>query len=310
MRDFLRFSTDARQTPQWGKYLSSIGWDVEVVGKTQVFIKRIPVIGGSVIKIQHPKNPLPFKKIDGVAKRYHSLAVIIEPDTLGYKEGEFLKNTYRKSKLKFVHTATIKIDLTQSEKELLRSFSENARRNIRKAQTNDLIVKKIFLNKEADDSQFQTFYSLLKNLTRLKRFYIPSYEEYFKKMTAFKKSSILLFAYQKGSSEPIATIWLAYFDKTIAYFQTGITEKGYQTFANYLLVWEGLKLAKKLKLKVFDFEAIFDPRYPKNHKAWKNFTEFKKRFHGTIVEYPPVWIKFYNPLFKATYLLGTFFDNK
>src|SRR5260370_39271191 len=112
-------------------------------------------------------------------------------------------------------------------------------------------------------------------------------------MNAFKDTSILLFAYEKGGSDPIGAIWMAYYDNVISYFQTGITEKGYNLLANYLLVWEGLKLAKKLKLDVFDFETVYDPRYAKDHVRWKGYTEFKKRFHGTVVEYPPSWIKLY-----------------
>ncbi len=309
MRDFGSFSGDARQTKQWGNYLSQIGWDIENIGNLQIFIRKIPLINCSVIKIQHPKGPIPFQKINDIAKKYHALLVLIEPDQVGYKETDYIKFKYQKSKLRFVHTSTIKIDLSRSKKTLWQSFSENARRNIRKSQNNNLIVKKVFLKKEKDDQQFKNFYHLLKNLSKVKNFYIPGYDEYFKKMTAFKDTSILLFGYLPKDPQPIAVVWYAYYGKTISYFQTGITDAGYKVFANYLLVWEGLKLAKKLKLKVFDFEATYDPRYPKDHKSWKNFTEFKKRFHGQVVEYPQVWIKFYNPIFKYIYTFSTLFDN-
>ncbi len=87
--------------------------------------------------------------------------------------------------------------------------------------------------------------------------------------------------------------------------QTGITPTGYQTNANYLLVWEGLNWAKRNRFKVWDFDAIYDQRYPKLHKSWKKFTEFKSRFHGKKIEYPPPQIKFYSLIFKLFYLCET-----
>ena len=305
MPSLVHSAVDARQTPQWGEYLKGIGWKVEIVGKTQLFILRIPLFNVSFIKVQHPTGPLPFKKIDQVAKKNKAAWVLIEPHELGYNEKDFTANGYIKSKVMYTHTSTIKIDLTKNEKELFKSFSENARRNIKKAQKENLEVKAIFMKDKKNWHYFEEFYSLLKSLTKIKKFYVPSHSEYVKKMTAFKDTSILMFAYENGT--PICVVWLAYFDNVIAYFQTGITQRGYDTLANYLLVWEGLKLAKRLKLKVFDFESIFDERYPKNLPEKKKYTGFKKRFHGEIILYPPSWIKTYTFFGKLLYLWDSLF---
>ena len=299
---------DIRQSPQWGQYLSSIGWTIENVGQAQIFIRRIPLIKRSVIKIQHQQNPLPFSKIENIAKKHRAFFVLVEPEATGFNEIPLKKIGYRKSSMSLTHTATIHIDLSKPEKEILASLSENARRNIKKAQQNNLKVKIIFLNQAKDDTEFRKFYHLLTNLTKLKKFYVPGYGEFYKKMQAFKDNSILLFTYQKADPNPIAVVWLGVLKDTAVYMNTGITKDGYQLLANYLLVWEAIKLAKKLKLKLFDFEGIFDPRFPKHRQSWKNFSEFKKRFHGTLVEHPGPFIKWHSKPFKLLYLCNQIFS--
>ncbi|MDO8570915.1 MAG: peptidoglycan bridge formation glycyltransferase FemA/FemB family protein [Candidatus Daviesbacteria bacterium] len=303
---------DIRQSKEWGDYLSSIGWKVEKIGNSRVFIRNLPFLKYSVIKIQHPQNNLSFSEIDKFAKKHHSLFVILEPDKNNFNKEAVLKNGYVRSKSSLTHTSTIYIDINKSENKILSGFSENARRNIKKAQNNNLEIKIISLKDSDRDLQFKKFYSLLSNLTHLKKFYIPGHSEFHKKMMAFKNSSYILFAYhnviairrkpEKQSSQPVAAVWLGILEDRAVYMNTGITKVGYETLANYLLVWESIKFAKSKKLPIFDFEGIYDPRFPKERKSWKNFSEFKKRFHGNVIEYPGSFIKIYNPVYKLLYL--------
>lgn len=298
---------DARQSPGWGRYLRSIGWRVENVGDTQIFIRTIPFLNRSVIKIQHPIGPLPFEGIETIARKYRGLFTLIEPHSEGYDEDAYLSYGYTTSTMQYAHTATVKIDLTTSEQKLFSSFSENAKRNIKKAQKNNLETKIIWFKDDKKNEYFNIFYSLLTTLSKMKKFYAPSYDEYHKKMKAFGDTSVMLFAYEKGEEEPLAVVWLASYGKIITYMQTGITKRGYKVLANYLLVWEGLKLSQKLGMEVFDFETLYDPRFPKENKDWKGYSEFKKRFHGTLIEYPTPWIKIYNPFFRFLYSFTSFF---
>ncbi|MCX6782934.1 MAG: hypothetical protein NTZ20_02995 [Candidatus Levybacteria bacterium] len=298
---------DARQTPQWAKFMQSIGWIVERIGNTHVFIRKLPYMNFSVIKIQHPLGPVPFKKIDLIAKKYNAIFVIIEPHPYKYNEVNYIKYGYRLSNFLFAHSATLKIDITLSEKNIFSTFSENAKRNIKKAKDKNLIISSVFLNSKKDNKSFEVFFKLLKNLSDMKKFYIPNYEEFYKKMVAFSKHSFLLFARESKNGPPIAVVWYAYYDGVLSYLQTGITKRGYETLANYLLVWEGIRLGKKLKKKILDFESIFDPRYPTMNKKWKNYTEFKKRFHGREILFPLPQIKCYGFFSKFIYIIGTLF---
>lgn len=294
---------DIRQTDGWGNYLKSISWQVRKIGNTQLFIRVVPFFNFSFIKIQHQENPIPFKKIDKVAKKFRSLMVIIEPSLQGYQERDFIKAGYIKTTQPVVHTTTIQIDLKPSLEKILAGFSENARRNIKKGLSSNLEIKKVFMKDEKNLKEFEVFLSLLKNLTAMKKFWVPGDIEMKKKITGLK-DSVLFFAFEKDGSDPIAAVWLAKTKDSSHYIQTGITKRGYELLANYVLVWEVVKTSKKLGLKYFDFEGIFDPRYPKMHPRWKNFSEFKKRFHGNKIEYPTSWVKFYSLFFKWFYFIG------
>lgn len=291
-----------RQTPQWGKYLASLGWQTQSINKTQVLIRKVPLLPFSLIKIQHPQNPVPIEEIDKLAKKSKALFTLIEPAPKDFDDSLLKKQGFNKSSISLTYTSTIEIDLKISEIKLFNSFSENAKRNIKKSQQSKLTTKVFFLKDLPGEEEFKTFFNLFTNLTKIKNFYAPSFEEYKSKMLALKNQSILLFAYHPQTGEPLASVWAAYFQDTIYYLNTGITKEGYKLLANYLLVWELLKVGQKLKLKTFDFEGIFDSRLPKERKTWKNFSEFKKRFHGQIVEYPMPYIKIYNPVFKLIYL--------
>lgn len=61
--------------------------------------------------------------------------------------------------------------------------------------------------------------------------------------------------------------------------------------------------AKKRGCKIFDFEGIYDERFP--NKSWLGFTHFKKSFGGYEVSYPGTYTK--TRLEVGQYLLGAKF---
>ncbi len=305
MSHLTELAIDARQTPQWAEYMKSLDWIVEKVGNTNVYVRIVKPFKHSLIKIQHSKEQPDFARIDEIAKKYNALFVMYEPYVISYDEQLLTKNGYRKSKMKSAFTSTVLIDLEQTEEKLLKSFSENARRNIKKAQNNKLTVKHIHTKDQYDMKEFEKFYHLYQTLGKTKGFYVLPYDECVQKLHAFNNNSILSFAYAPDEPEPIAVVWYLHYDRTFVYNHTGITQKGYDLQANALLVWEGLKEGQKLGAKVFDFESIYDPRYPSENKKWIGYSNFKQKFHGETIFYPQAWIKIYNLPYKIIYLCST-----
>ncbi len=73
------------------------------------------------------------------------------------------------------------------------------------------------------------------------------------------------------------------------YWQAFTGTFGRKNQTQYKIVWEGVLWAKKKGVKVFDFEGIYDERFP--NKSWRGFTHFKKSFGGYEVEYPGAFVK-------------------
>ena len=72
------------------------------------------------------------------------------------------------------------------------------------------------------------------------------------------------------------------------------SDAGKKLFAPTLCAWEAIKLSKKHGSKIFDFEGIYDERFPL--KSWHGFTRFKKSFGGREIEYPGAFVKYRIPI--------------
>jgi lipid II:glycine glycyltransferase (peptidoglycan interpeptide bridge formation enzyme) len=84
-------------------------------------------------------------------------------------------------------------------------------------------------------------------------------------------------------------ILLVYSDSVGYYMYACSTKEGKKLFAPTILAWEAIKVARKRGMKTFDFEGIYDERYPL--KSWLGFSRFKKSFGGKIIEFPNTYIK-------------------
>ncbi len=66
-------------------------------------------------------------------------------------------------------------------------------------------TKVVFAEDDKENKYFETFYNLQKNLTDMKNFYAPGYEESKKKNMALKRGSFFVFAYDGSASSPQET---------------------------------------------------------------------------------------------------------
>lgn len=262
---------DLRQSPQYAKYIKSIGWLVEKVNGNYIYIRKIPLTPFSVIKVQRP-NKIPFKKIDLLAKKYRAVVIYLEPDV--NKSGNY---NYRLNKSPFLPTKTIRLDLTQPEEKILAQMKKDARYGIRKAKKEDIKISgyediKRFHQAWRKSISWNRWIPSLKNLKMLKKS--------FGEGVIFLGIENLLIA---G-----AVILIA--NKTAYYYYAFSSKEGREKFAQYLLVWKAIKEAKNRGCQLFDFEGIYDERFP--IKSWKGFSHFKKSFGGKEVNYPGSFVKY------------------
>ena len=122
--------------------------------------------------------------------------------------------------------------------------------------------------------------------------YLSQKKEITELYKALKKNADLIFTLH--SNELVAGILLLHADKTSYYMYAASNQEGKRLFAPTICAWEAIKMSKKRGLKIFDFEGIYDERFPL--KNWEGFTRFKKSFGGSEIEYPGAFSKFRVPL--------------
>ena len=288
--------TDVRQSPQFAYFMQELGWKVEKIDNIYVYLRTFPLIG-DFAKISRPQPPYNFEKFASLFQKHRIFRLKIAPHLQTSNKNyeclrrAFLKNRFRIEHFPFNPTTTIHIDLTQSEENLFKNFSEAKRRAVRRAIKNKIIIK------ESDNIQefinvrkkqyFPIGFLIKKEMDTLWRNFQP-------------KNAALLLAYPNGQktpmiqiqaithigiSKPIAGILLLFYDKVAYYWFASSLKAGKKLFAPTLLVWEALRLAKKRGYKIFDFEGIYDERFPKASESWRGFTKFKEGFGGKKITF-------------------------
>lgn len=255
---------DLRQTKEFAQYMKLSGWIVEKIDSCYVYLRKLPLFPPLIMKIQYPAPPIPFAQIERLAKKYRPLQIQIQP--LKMAPG-FKKYGYKLTGGGHV-TKTIQLDLTQSEKKILSQMKKDTRYGIRKAKKEDIKIQRY--------KDINCFHQAWKKSVGWRK-YVPSLKTLKKLKKAFGEKAIFLLAPSLGSTVILLT------DKTAYYYYAFTSKEGRKKFAQYLLVWEAIKLAKKRGCKIFDFEGIYDRRFP--IKSWKGFSHFKKSFGGKEVEF-------------------------
>ena len=267
---------DIRQTPQYTKYLSLIGWKVERIHDTNYFIKKFPIIG-SVLKVQRPEK-LHLHDIYHVSRANQCFQIIIEPN-LSTDHLRLASSGFKSSNSPYLPTKTLQLDLTKSENQLLKEMKKDARYALRRT------MNFILCTVDCDD-----FRHAWKKAVGWKR-YVPPLSHLIALEKSFKDNCVFLGCFDESihRSGIIGGAIFLIGDKTVYYWQAFTNEEGRKALAQYKIVWEGILWAKETDAKVFDFEGIYDERFP--NKSWLGFTHFKKSFGGYEVSYPGCFVK-------------------
>lgn len=261
---------DLRQSEEYAKYMVHIGWKVLNIPnpKIQLFLKKIGPVG--IVKIQRTKAELPLDKIEKILKENHVMMCKIEPSFANATEGQVLeKYGYRISGWPLLGTKTLRIDLGPTEGEIFKSFKKDCRYILRR-------FMKYEIRNTLDN--FELFYEIWKKSAKRKSLWIPSHTEYLHLIESFGKN---IFCITIGN-EAGALVLLN--KKAAFYYYAGATESGNKNDLPYYVVWECIKEAKKRGCSAWDFEGIFDSRWP--NSGWRGFSHFKKSFGGYEIEFP------------------------
>jgi lipid II:glycine glycyltransferase (peptidoglycan interpeptide bridge formation enzyme) len=298
---------DIRQSLQYSNYLASLGWKVERINETNYFIRKFPLIG-SVLKIQRPEK-IDFGTIDKLCRKYRVFQVILEPNLASaagalslLDHNSLLHHGFKLSKSPYLPSKTLHIDLTQSQKEIFKRFKKDARYAVKRVYDPER-AKRVERGRSITIYQYSSPKDIIrwrdawKNSVKFDR-YVPPAQQLINLRKSFGPNHSLFLASHNMSGSVIGgalfTISSHGLSNYISYYWYGFTNnEGRTSLSQYSLLYQGILWAKKMDCKVFDFEGIYDPRFP--NKSWLGFSHFKKSFGGTEVLYPGCYTRFRLP---------------
>ncbi len=299
---------EIQQSPLYTTYIRRLGWQVEQVDGSNLFIKRFPLFGGFA-KLQRCTKLPKIDRLLPILSKHHVKRMVVEPDE-SVRQHIFdqwlhdASDTLRPILLMSSHylpTKTIRIDLTASEDEIFTRFSEAKRRAVRRGQKNNLRIYEStniaeLIKIKNTSSGFLGFITTT-GIDTLWPIVAPNHaaillayhdnviaRERERPKQSLEIASLIPFA--RNDNRMVGGILLLYWDNIAYYWIAGATREGKKLFAPTLLVWEALKLSKKRGAKRFDFVGVWDERIPKKNKEWLGFTKFKEGFGGREVYYP------------------------
>ena len=195
--------------------------------------------------------------------------------------------------------ATVLLDLTKSDEEILKGMHEKGRYNIRLAQRHGVVTEE---SKDTD-----AFYELLRQTGKRDRYGIKP-KSHYEKFLMLPRSFLLL-AYAPGETRnrisdlsPLAGLLGVVSGGTGIYYYGASDHAGRAKMAPSLLQFEAMKFCRSHGAKTYDLFGIDPPRGGAMNRtsastelstgsassgSWSGVTRFKKQFGGEVVMYPP-----------------------
>lgn len=265
--------SDIRQSRSYATYLQATGWKICTNKGSYYFIKKLPIIG-AFLKVQRI-DAIDWEHLNAMQKRYRVFQTVIEPSSDSLIP-QITSRGYRQT-TPFVPSKTLMISLSSPLSTLQSALHKDARRILK----NPAPPMRIYALHELSDFH-HAWKTSVKN----------------KEVLSIKKLTALFQAFPHSlfittTDEESGGIFLV--ANGTGYYWKGFTSAvGRKKLHQYHIVWHGIQWAKKMGAASFDFEGVFDDRFP--IAAWKGFTHFKESFGGSAVVFPGAYQKLRLPL--------------
>ena len=304
------------QSWRWGAFKERHGWRAERIrvetadgaGLAQVLFKhRGPVSVGYLPRgpvLAAPDGELArrlFRAVDEVAVRHGALCLIVEPEaplpfTGRYRDAGFVRGPEH-----IQPERTVKVPLLDDEG-LLAQMHPKMRYNVRLAQRRGVVARRA----EPDASGLSTFHGLMADTAARNAYAIHAPDYYGDFLRLFGDDAVLLFAVIDGL--PVATVIAARFGDEAQYMYGASSTRHRAHGAGFFLQFEAMRWARERGCRRYDLWGIPAKDPPSTEDAggerlagtrgddWRGLYEFKVRFGGEVVSYPPALERRYRPL--------------
>lgn len=219
------------------------------------------------------------------AKKDKCLALYASPSSFFTFHSSLFTSSHRR----VYAEATRIIDLTMTEDAILAQMHQKGRYNINLARKNSVNVRKGSLE------DIDTFYELLKSTGSRDGFTISKKSHYARFLTDLDGSFVLIAEHDK---KPIAGLIGVTWNGTGIYYYGASSYEHRQLMAPYALQWEAMLLCKAAGCTQYDLLGISAEGAPADDPWW-GITDFKRKFGGTVVSYPPEQTVVLRPVIKT-----------
>lgn len=273
--------THPLQTNAWGEFRKE--WGNEII-QTQfglLTVHRLPLTAYKIGVFEKGPKPtrLMIQDLRKLGKQNNLMFIKLEPNVEKSKSVIQLlsKSELVRGKTLFTPT-TFVIDLTKSEEELLKSFSSKTRYNIRLAEK-----KGVKVSEDNSDAAFEKYLKLTFDTAKRQGFYAhtPKYHKLMWKYLGPKSNKQIAHLLVAKYKNEIISSWVLFAYDDVLYYPYGASsDKHKNVMANNLMMWEAIKLGKKLKCTSFDLWG---------REKGRGFTKFKEGYNPKVVEFVGSW---------------------
>jgi len=333
MINYLQLLSDSslHQSQIWSDFQQSIGRETFYLKEenSHIFITKIPLPKG-FCWFWAPRCPVGdqnFEKlwwqIQKLAKKQKAIYIRFENPSQNI-EFFFPNIKFKKSPQSYLPETTLILDLTQSEEQILTQMKQKGRYNIRLAEKKGVKIE-IFDYQDIAKLKIavENFHQILKETEDRDGFKGHDGNYYFKMLQSLKSNAKLYLA--KYENNYLAGIIITKFKNTATYYYGASSNLHREVMAPYLLQWRAIKDAKKGNCVIYDFlgispitqisndnlkspKGIHNSSFIIHHSPLKNVTQFKLKFGGIEITYPPSKTYIFKPwlyylLLAAKFLL-------
>lgn len=317
-----RLATHPLQSYAWGEFRRQTGNEVirkgvfekdKLVQSIQVTLHQVPKFNWQIGYF--PKGALPdeaqMKVLKEIGKDNNLVMIKLEPDVFRRADqsknqgwntiDSFLKQHGCHIGRRLFTQYSFWLDLTKTEAELLNKMHPKTRYNIRLAEKKGVQVS-------LDDSPacFAWFLKLLFEETVVRQGFFAHTPEYFKKLWQVLNPAGIAHLLRAYVGEQTLAVFMVFvFNHKIYYPYGASTRESKAIMAPNLLMWEAVRLGKKLGCQSFDMWGALSPN-PDQNDPWYGFHRFKAGYGGQLVEFLGTYDLVFN---SSRYLLYRQLDN-
>ncbi len=291
------------QSFEWGEFRKATGVKVvrkgvfegkKLITPIQVTIHRAPKLNWRIGYF--PKGPMPddnqLDALRQIGAENQCLMIKMEPNVGSKIDGlspqahawkeidGWLKSRGCRPGKPLFTKYTFQLDLKETEEKLLKKMHHKTRYNIRLAEKNG--VKVVRDNSEAN---FNWFVKLLFEETLTRQGFYAHTPEYFKKLWLnLKPTGMVHLLRAEWQGQPLAIFMVLVFNNKIYYPYGASTREHKELMAPNLLMWEVIKLGKKLNCEQLDMWGALGPK-PNEKDPWYGFHRYKQGYGGNLIEF-------------------------